>query len=68
MEHDLPRLVAVCLTKEFVAALTSMELGSGSHSTTFCLPKEKAPLKAKSCTVNSERYLKDQADVQDESG
>lgn len=68
MGHDGPRLNAVWLTKEFVAALTSMELGSGSHSATFCLPKEKAPMKATSYTVNRERCVKDQADVQDESG
>lgn len=35
MGHDGPRLVAVWLTKEFVAALTSMELGSGSHDILF---------------------------------
>lgn len=52
-----PRLVAVWL-KEFVAALTSMELGSGSYSATLCLLKGKGP----------ERCVKDQADVQDESG
>lgn len=40
----------------------------GQDLMTFCLPKEKAPMKATSYTVNSERCVKDQADVQDESG